>query len=61
MWSRPDIVVTRTVSWWVGPPPAISRWVGTERKGGFQNMALEGPDGKTYTFSLRPLLPDESD
>lgn len=30
-------------------------------KGGFQNMALEGPGGKTYTFSLRPLLLDESD
>ena len=32
----------------------------SDYQGGFQNMALEGPDGKTYTFSLRPLLPGES-
>ncbi len=30
-----------------------------EYSGGFQNMLITGPDGKTYTFSLRPLLPDE--
>jgi hypothetical protein len=29
-------------------------------EGGFQNMLIAGLDGKTYTFSLRPLLPDES-
>jgi hypothetical protein len=30
-------------------------------RGGFQGLTLIGPaDGKTYTFSLRPLLPDES-
>ena len=28
--------------------------------GGFQGLTLAGPaDGKTYSFSLRPLLPDE--
>lgn len=29
--------------------------------GGFMNMSLIGPDGKTYQFSLRPLLPGETD
>ncbi|MBI3747859.1 MAG: hypothetical protein HY262_03285 [Chloroflexi bacterium] len=29
-------------------------------RGGFQGLTLVGPDGKTYLFSLRPLLPDES-
>jgi hypothetical protein len=29
--------------------------------GGFQGLTLVGPgDGKTYTFALRPLLPDET-
>jgi hypothetical protein len=29
-------------------------------RGGFQGLSLIGPgDGKTYSFSLRPLLPDE--
>ena len=29
--------------------------------GGFQGLSLVGPDdGKPYTFSLRPLLPDEA-
>jgi hypothetical protein len=28
-------------------------------EGGFQGMTLTGPDGKTYSFSLRPLLPDD--
>lgn len=28
-------------------------------RGGFQGLALVGPDGKTYGLSLRPLLPDE--
>lgn len=30
-------------------------------RGGFQGLTLVGPgDGKTYSFSLRPLLPDET-
>jgi hypothetical protein len=29
-------------------------------RGGFQGLTLVGPDGKTYLFSLRPLLPDET-
>jgi hypothetical protein len=29
-------------------------------EGGFQGMTLIGPDGKTYSFSLRPLLPDDA-
>jgi hypothetical protein len=33
----------------------------TDYQGGFQGAILTGPDGKTYTFSLRPLLPDESE
>jgi hypothetical protein len=27
---------------------------------GFSGLALSGPDGKTYAFALRPLLPDEA-
>jgi hypothetical protein len=27
--------------------------------GGFSGLGLAGPDGKAYSFSLRPLLPDE--
>lgn len=31
-------------------------------EGGFQGLTLIGPDdGKSYTFSLRPLLPDETE
>ncbi len=31
-------------------------------RGGFQGLTLSGPgDGKSYAFSLRPLLPDESE
>ena len=30
-------------------------------EGGFQNLVLTGPDGKLYTFTLRPLLPGESE
>ena len=30
-------------------------------QGGFQNLALRSSDGKTWTFSLRPLLPGEPD
>ena len=33
----------------------------TEPEGGFQNAVVHGPDGKTYTFSARPLLPDETE
>jgi hypothetical protein len=29
-------------------------------EGGFHGLLLEGPDGKIYTFGLRPLLPDEA-
>jgi hypothetical protein len=29
-------------------------------EGGFSGLSLEGPDGKTYLFALRPLFPDES-
>ncbi len=28
-------------------------------EGGFTSLALTGPDGKTYTLALRPVLPDE--
>ena len=28
-------------------------------EGGAQGFTLKGPDGKTYEFRLRPLLPDE--
>ena len=27
--------------------------------GGMQSLDLNGPDGKFYSFILRPLLPDE--
>lgn len=30
-------------------------------QGGFQNLVLRTSDGKTWTFSLRPLLPGEPD
>lgn len=30
-------------------------------EGGFQGLLISGPDGKTYSFSLRPLLPDETE
>ena len=33
----------------------------TDYQGGFQNLVLIDPDGKPYTFSLRPLLPGEPD
>lgn len=32
-----------------------------DSQGGFQNLVLRTPDGKTWTFSLRPLLPGEPD
>ncbi|MEW5991887.1 MAG: hypothetical protein AB1736_11160 [Chloroflexota bacterium] len=31
-----------------------------EIDGGFSGLALTGPDGKAYTFALRPLFPDEA-
>ncbi len=33
----------------------------TDYQGGLQNLVLKSSDGKTWTFSLRPLLPGESD
>ena len=30
-----------------------------DTEGGFQGMTLTGPDGKQYSFSLRPMLPDD--
>jgi hypothetical protein len=30
-----------------------------EFEGGLQQVFLKGPDGKVYSFALRPLLPDE--
>lgn len=32
----------------------------TKVEGGFQGMVLTGSDGKLYTLSLRPLLPDDA-
>jgi hypothetical protein len=32
----------------------------TDYQGGLQNVVLQEPDGKLYTFSLRPLLPGET-
>jgi hypothetical protein len=32
----------------------------TPYQGGFQGPSLIGPDGKFYSFSLRPLLPDDA-
>jgi hypothetical protein len=29
-------------------------------EGGFSGLGLTGPDGKGYTFSLRPIFPDEA-
>ena len=29
-------------------------------EGGFSGLGLTGPDGKGYTFALRPIFPDES-
>lgn len=33
----------------------------TDYEGGFQNAVVRDPDGKLYTFSLRPLLPGETE
>ena len=32
-----------------------------DTEGGVQGLIVHGPDGKTYSFILRPLLPDEKD
>lgn len=32
----------------------------TDIEGGFAALPLSGPDGKTYTLALRPILPDET-
>lgn len=32
-----------------------------ETNGGIQGIYVEGPDGKTYSLSIRPLLPDEEE
>jgi hypothetical protein len=32
-----------------------------EVPGGMQGLVLKGPDGKTYSFVLRPLLPNETE
>ncbi|MDF2734164.1 MAG: putative lipoprotein [Chloroflexota bacterium] len=32
----------------------------TDYEGGLQNVVITDPDGKPYTFSLRPLLPGET-
>ena len=29
--------------------------------GGLQNVPLNGPDGKAYQLSIRPLLPEETE
>jgi hypothetical protein len=33
----------------------------TDIEGGVQGLAIRGPDGKTYSFILRPLLADETE
>jgi len=33
----------------------------TDFEGGFQNLVITGPDGKLYSLSARPILPDESE
>ena len=33
----------------------------SDYEGGFQNLVLTGPDGKLYTLSVRPILPDEAE
>ena len=33
----------------------------TGYEGGLQNVIVAGPDGTTYTLSIRPLLPDETE
>jgi hypothetical protein len=32
-----------------------------ETRGGIQGIYVEGPDGKAYSLSIRPLLPDEEE
>ncbi len=33
----------------------------TDFQGGFQNLVITGPDGKLYSLSARPILPEESE
>ena len=33
----------------------------SDNEGGFQNLVLTGPEGKLYTLSVRPILPDEAE
>ena len=33
----------------------------TGPEGGLQGALIHAPNGKTYAFSLRPLLPDEQE
>jgi hypothetical protein len=46
---------TRTMS-----PEEIAATGVTGGAGGFQGLLLDGPDGKQYSFAVRPLLPDET-
>lgn len=39
----------------------LARLKVTDFQGGFQSVVITGPDGKTYTLSARPILPDESE
>lgn len=39
--------------------PEIEALAASGLEGGFSGLALSGPDGKLYSFALRPLLPDE--
>lgn len=41
-------------------PPEIAVLGLSGIDGGFSGLGLTGPDGKSYTFALRPLLPDEA-
>ena len=42
-------------------PAEIDALAISDYEGGFQNMIIKAPDGTTYTFSTRPLLPDETE
>lgn len=68
-WPWPDVAPSDFVS--AGDPDAFPlpmRVMSVEEvqalgiddfQGGWQGMSLNGPDGKAYTFALRPLLPDD--
>jgi hypothetical protein len=40
-------------------PAEIEKLDVKDFQGGFQGLVLKGPDGKLYTLSVRPLLPDD--